>query len=106
VVQVPRGSRTLLQKVILALIEQMPVGTLFRVQDLYQKARNVFLLQGNGLDDEGTILLEQVKQSANRGDLPNEPRYKNDVRWAIRHAKDLGLIKHHGTPKSGEWRWV
>jgi hypothetical protein len=105
-VQVPRGSGTLLQKVILALIEQMPVGTLFRVQNLYQKARNVFLLHGKGLDDECAILLEQVKQAANRGDLPNEPRYKNDVRWTIRCAKDIGLVKHHSTPKSGEWRRV
>jgi hypothetical protein len=32
-----------------------------------------------------------------------EPKWKNQIRWGLRDAYDRGLIKHVGTPKSGEW---
>jgi len=35
---------------------------------------------------------------------PIEPKWKNGIRWGLRDAKDQGLIKHIGLPKSGEWQ--
>jgi hypothetical protein len=35
---------------------------------------------------------------------PVEAKWKNDIRWGLRDAQDQGLIKHVGTPKSGEWQ--
>jgi len=35
---------------------------------------------------------------------PIEPKWKNGIRWGLRDAKDQGLIKHVGLPKSGEWQ--
>jgi hypothetical protein len=34
---------------------------------------------------------------------PVEPKWKNQIRFGLRDARDRGLIKHIGTPKSGEW---
>jgi hypothetical protein len=35
---------------------------------------------------------------------PVEAKWKNDIRFGLRDAKDKGLIKHVGTPKSGQWQ--
>jgi hypothetical protein len=35
---------------------------------------------------------------------PIEPKWKNQIRWGLRDAKDKKLIKHVGLPKSGEWQ--
>jgi hypothetical protein len=34
---------------------------------------------------------------------PLEPKWKNQIRFGLRDARDGGLIKHIGTPKSGQW---
>ncbi len=100
------SNKTILQSIVVMLIEQKPPGTMFTVSDLYTEVRNILQTQtfpGNS-DPKVVALFQVLREAANRGDLPNEPRYKNDVRWAIRYAKGAGLIKHHGTPRSGEWR--
>jgi hypothetical protein len=33
--------------------------------------------------------------------LPSEPKFRNDIRFAIRDARDRGLIKHLGGPRDG-----
>jgi predicted NAD-dependent protein-ADP-ribosyltransferase YbiA (DUF1768 family) len=35
---------------------------------------------------------------------PVEQKWKNQIRFGLRDAKDQGLIKHIGTPKSGQWQ--
>jgi hypothetical protein len=37
---------------------------------------------------------------------PIEPKWKNQIRWGLRDAKDQKLIKHVGLPKSGEWQRI
>jgi hypothetical protein len=56
-----------------------------------------------GMPANVIALCHDLRKCAGRGDLANEPRWKNDIRWAIRHARDAGILKHVGTPKSGEW---
>jgi hypothetical protein len=68
-------------------IQQMPRGMRIVLRDLYRKVESIF-----------------PEQCSSRGDLPSEPRYENDIRWAIRDAKDHGLIKHTG--KRGEWQRI
>jgi len=70
----------------LLAIEQMPSGAKIVVSKLYK--------------DVGRIFPEQC---SSRGDLPSEPKFENDIRWAIRDAKDRGLVKH---VKRGEWQRV
>ena len=35
---------------------------------------------------------------------PIEPEWKNEIRHGLWEARKLGLIKHIGTQKSGEWQ--
>lgn len=37
---------------------------------------------------------------------PIEPKWKNQIRWGLRDAKEQKLIKHVGLPKSGEWQRI
>ncbi len=70
--------------------EHVPKGTVIRTRNLYTAVYNQFPkeCQVMGLTSGG----------------PVEPKWKNDIRWGLRDAQDRGLIKHVGTPKSGEWQ--
>jgi len=37
---------------------------------------------------------------------PIEPKWKNQIRWGLRDAKEQRLIKHVGLPRSGEWQRI
>ena len=98
------GKKTGLIVFVRAAIEQMPSGTTIRLNELYKNIRG--FLSSGGLPSAPKHIIDicrALRQCAERGDLASEPRYKNDIRWAIRHAKDAGILKHVGTPKSGEW---
>ena len=98
------SDKTLLQKFIIVAIQGEPSGTTIRLPELYDKVRRL-LTSGapQGSSDNLVALCDELRRCAERGDLPNERRYKNDIRWAIRYAKDAGILKHVGTPRSGEW---
>lgn len=98
------AKKTLLITFVLAAIHGMPEGEMIRLPELYTSAKN-FLLTGDLPDAPQHIVkvCSAIRDCAHRGDPPNEPRYKNDIRWAIRYAKDAGVLKHVGTPRSGEW---
>lgn len=98
------AEKTLLQTFILASIQQVPKGDTIRIRKLYIAIKD-FLLSGRlpSAPSYVTDVCNALQNCADRGDLPNESRWKNDVRWAIRHARDARLIKHVGTPKSGVW---
>jgi hypothetical protein len=97
--------KTAFQTFVAFYIENMASGTMFTVDGLYTKFRD-FLQSGAppGSLEGMEKFLQMLREVTSRGDLPNEKRYKNDIRWAIRDAKDRSLIRHHGTPRSGEWR--
>ncbi len=98
------GKKTLLQTFILLAIQGEQTGTTIRLPELYKKAKDL-LARGAppGAPANVIALCNELRKCAERGDLPNEPRWKNDIRWAIRHARNAGIVKHVGTPKSGEW---
>jgi hypothetical protein len=98
------GRKTLLQTFIFLAIQAEPTGATIRLTELYKKAKDL-LARGAppGTPADVIALYNELRKCAERGDLPNEPRWKNDIRWAIRHARNAGIIKHVGTPKSGEW---
>ena len=98
------GNKTLLRTVVLAAIQQMPTGTMIRLHELYKNVKD-FLTSGGlpSAPDYLRYVSDALRACAERGDLPNELRYKNDIRWAIRDAQNAGILKHVGTPKSGEW---
>lgn len=98
------AKKTLLQSFVLLAIQGEPLGTVIRLPELYEKV--TYLLKWGPPPDSSANLLtlcHELQKCAERGDLPDEPRWKNDIRWAIRHAKDAKMLKHVGTPKSGEW---
>jgi hypothetical protein len=69
--------------------DYVPKGTVIKVHALYSSIYAQFpkQCQDLGLTDSGPI----------------EPKWKNQIRWGLRDAKDEKLIKHVGLPKSGEW---
>ena len=101
-------DKTAFQVIVLFYLETcVPPGTMLEVDDLYETFRN--LLQNGappGSPDNVVTFFQKLRTVANRGDLPNEARYKNDIRWALRRAKASGLIRHHGTQRSGRWRRI
>jgi hypothetical protein len=70
--------------------EHIPKGTVIRTDQLYTAVYNQFPKEC------------QVMGLTNS--WPIEPKWKNDIRYGLRDAKDQGLIKHIGTPKSREWQ--
>lgn len=96
--------KTLLTTFVFAAIQQMPSGSKVELHELYRSIKG-FLLTGELPDAPKHIIdvCRALRECSERGDLENEPRYKNDIRWAIRYAKDARLLRHVGTPKSGEW---
>lgn len=98
------GKKTLLQSFVFLAIQGEPAGTTITLAELYTKVKALLTL-GAPADAPADLiaLCNELRTCAERGDLPDEPRWKNDIRWAIRYAKAAGIIKHVGTPKSGEW---
>ncbi len=96
------GKKTLLQDFIFLAIQGEPTGTTIRLHEIYKKAK-ALLAQGAppGAPANVIALFDELRKCAERGDLPNEPRWKNDIRWAICHARDTGIVKHVGTTRSG-----
>jgi hypothetical protein len=110
-------AKTFLQTVVLVLIERLPSGTIIRLPEFYETVKGFLLggappkgskvlaaVRGVALSEVLAAVRGPLQVCAARGDLPSEPRYKNDVRWAIRFAKERGLLKHVGAERSGEWQ--
>jgi hypothetical protein len=97
-------KKTLLQTIIFLVIQGELAGTTIRLSELYKKVEDL-LARGAppGTPANQIALWNELRKCADRGDLPNEPRWKNDTRFAICHATNAGIIKHVGTPKSGEY---
>ncbi len=74
------GGKTAMRQIALLVIQQMQTGAIIVLRKLYRSIENAF-----------------PEACAKRGDLPNEPKFENDIRFAIRDAKDRGLIKPTGT---------
>jgi hypothetical protein len=74
------GSKTAIRQIALLVIQRMQTGAIIVLPKLYRSIENTF-----------------PEACAKRGDLPNEPKFENDIRFAIRDGKDRGLIKPTGT---------
>jgi len=73
-------GKTAIRQIAILAIEGMQRGTIIVLRKLY-----------------GIIERAFPEACAKRGDLPNEPKFENDIRRAIQDAKDRGLIKSTGT---------
>jgi hypothetical protein len=73
-------GKTAIRQVALLAIEGMQRGTIIVLRKLYRSIESAF-----------------PEACARRGDLLTEPRFENDIRFAIRDAKDRGLIRPTGT---------
>jgi len=78
-------STTGVRQFAFLVIEQIPKGRKIALRDLYHKIETALSMQ----------------YSSGAG-LPVEPPFGDDIRFAIRDAKDRGLIKQAGKP--GQWR--
>jgi hypothetical protein len=78
-----------MRPLVFLLITQMPKGQKIETGKLYSVVYQHFPAECQmlGLTGSGPI----------------EPKWKNQIRWGLRDAKDRGLIKHVGTPRSCEW---
>jgi hypothetical protein len=83
----PMLKETELREATYQWIEALPKGTLFYSEQLYR------------------FLEENFPNECNkRGDTSNEPRYRNDARWAVRDAKDRKIAK--STNKRGKYQRI
>jgi hypothetical protein len=57
-------------------IEALPKGTIFSSEQMYRFPEENFPIE-----------------CGKRGDTSNEPRYRNDARWAVRDAKDRRIAE-------------
>jgi hypothetical protein len=78
--------------VVLFIRDHVPKGTVIRTQGLYVGIYSQFPKECQDL------------RLTNSG--PIEPKWKNEIRWGLRDAKDHKLIKHVGLRKSGEWQRI
>jgi hypothetical protein len=76
--------------VLLLIRDHVPKGTVIKTQGLYAGIYTQFPKECQNLGFTNTA--------------PIEPKWKNGIRWGLRDAKDQGLIKHVGLPKSGQWQ--
>ncbi len=74
------GGKTAIRQIALLAIQGMQRGAIIVLRKLYRSMESAF-----------------PEACAKRGDLPNEPKFENDIRFAIRDAKDRRLIKPTGT---------
>jgi hypothetical protein len=75
--------------VLLYIKDYVPKGTVIKLRDLYASIYAQFPKECGklGLTNTGPI----------------EPKWKNQIRWGLRDAKEQKLIRKIGLPKSGEW---
>jgi len=57
-------------------IKALPKGSIFYSKDVYRFLEENF-----------------PTECSKRGDTSNEPRYRNDARWAVRDAKDEKIVE-------------
>lgn len=102
------ADKTAFQVIVLFYIETcVAPGEMLEVGDLYETFKNLLQTGApHGSPENVVKFFQKLRAVANRGDLPNEARYKNDIRWALRRAAASGLIRHHGTPRSSQWRRI
>jgi hypothetical protein len=74
------GGKTATRQIALLAIQRIQTDAIIVLRTLYRSIESGF-----------------PEACAKRGDLPNEPKFENDIRFAIRDAKDRGLIKPTGT---------
>jgi hypothetical protein len=73
------------------MIEALPKGTRFNTRESQLQLFRTAPKQFTALGTTNTNL---------------EPKWKNDFRWAQQDAKNKGLIRHIGPPRSGEWQRI
>lgn len=49
---------------------------------------------------------EECRKLGFTNSAPIEAKWKNQIRWGLRDARDQKLIRHVGLPKSGEWQRI
>jgi hypothetical protein len=76
--------------VLLFIRDHLSKGNVITTQDLYKRIHSLFpkVCQDLGFTNSAPI----------------EPQWKNGIRRGLQDARDKGLIKHIGLPKSGEWQ--
>jgi hypothetical protein len=79
-----------MRPLVLLLISKMPKGHVFELEKLYSVIYATFPKECQilGFTDS----------------MPIEPKWKNDIRFGLRDARDQSMIKHIGTERSGQWQ--
>jgi len=79
-----------MKPLVVLLITKMPKGQKIDLQKLYSVIYKTFPreCQSLGFTDSHPI----------------ELKWKNQIRYGLWEARKQGLIKHVGTPNSGEWQ--
>ncbi len=80
-------QETELRAAVYGWIEALAPGTIFFTNDMYRFLEEHF-----------------PHECQKRGDLPTEPRYKNDARWVVRDAKDKRIVER--TNERGKYRTI
>jgi hypothetical protein len=75
--------------VVLFIKDYVPRGTVIKLSALYTSIYGQFP--------------EECEKLGLTNSGPIEAKWKNQIRWGLRDAKDQKLIRKVGSPRSGEW---
>jgi hypothetical protein len=78
--------------VVAFIQDYVPKGTTIQLKKLYASLYSQFP--------------DQCRTLGFTNSAPIEPKWKNEIRYGLWEARKLGLIKHVGTQKSGEWHRI
>ena len=78
-----------MRPLVVLLIIKMPKGQKIETRKLYSVIFATFPVECRSLGFTDS--------------KPVEQKWKNQIRFGLRDARDRGLIKHVGTLKSGQW---
>jgi hypothetical protein len=81
-----------MRPLVVLLIARMSKGQTIHTRKLYSVVYNTFPSECSSLGFTDST--------------PIEEKWKNQIRWGLRDARDGGLIKHVGTPKSCQWERI
>jgi hypothetical protein len=77
---------------VVDILRMVPKGQVIQLQKLYSDVHKKFPME--------------CHQLGIMGEQREEPKWKNQIRQGLHLAESRGLIKHVGTPKSGEWQRI
>lgn len=81
-----------MRQLVVAYLNSLRKGELIRLKGLYPKLYSFAPIEFDALGFTSGQRIER--------------KWVKDIRWGLQDAKNQGLVKHVGLPKSGTWQRI